>query len=609
MSTSYDESDTQLEDIVAYLDGELSGESFALVERRLASDETFRQELQSVERAWMALDDLPMTTVDDRFSRTTMSLVIEAATEDLRARTRAIPILRRRRWLASAAAAAVAAALGFLVFRLAWHDPNHMLVADLPVIDNVDIYSQLKSSQFNEIEFLRLLENEVGGQLEELVGDKPELDEREQHFADVSSPTDGEEWLVSLDEEERTNLRAKFNRFRELPTLEQNRMREFHRELVDSDDARRLERTMLAYQQWLGALPPVRQYELRNIGDPSDRVERVKQWATRMRDDELLTLTDDELKAFFSELSGPIKNLRREITRDDDDEDDDDRDRLKSLLSQDFAKWRSELIEQFSVRGPRGTFNRKVIESLPGRSRMRFNNLSAENKVERFLTWMRQHTACRGEISEEELEHFFANELNPETRAQLLSLPPGEMEQALRRMYKCQPKKGAEGRWTWSPTLNTFVSDTVTSSPDEHEQNSQDDDDDRPDGRDRRDGDRRGRDDGGRDNGGRVNGERGGEDREVGDGDERRGDGRRPAGRGYGERYQGGYYDRPPGFRPPLDFRPGQGGRGQGGREQGGRGQGPGFDGPPFGPRRMSSERRAMLEGPPPADAAPNGQP
>jgi hypothetical protein len=349
----------------------------------------------------------------------------------------------------------------------------------------------------------------------------------------------------------------------------------------------------------------VRQYELRNIGDPSDRVERVKQWATRMRDDELLTLTDDELKAFFSELSGPIKNLRREITKDDSDKADD-RDRLKLLLSQDFAKWRSELIEQFSVRGPWGTFNRKVIESLPGRSRSRFNNLSPEIKVERFLTWMRQHTACRGEISEEELEHFFAEELNPETRAQLLSLPPGEMEQALRRMYKCQPKKGAEGRWTWSPTLNTFVSDASTPAA-----GSEDDeaDDDKMNGRDRRDSDndRRGRDGGGR-----------GAEWDEGDWSGRRGDGRGPnGGRGYGERPQGGFGewppggfgDRPSGFRPPMEFPPGQGSPRQGGPGEGGPGEGPGFGGPPFGPRRMNSQRRAMIEGTPPAEAPPQAEP
>jgi hypothetical protein len=585
MSHSYDESDTQLEDIVAYLDGELSGESFALVERRLSSDEDFRQELQSVERAWMALDELPMTTVDDRFSRTTMSLVIEAATEDLRARTRAIPVIRRRRWMASAAAAAVAVALGFLVFRLAWHDPNRMLVADLPVIDNVDIYSQLKSAPFAEVEFLRLLDDELGGQLEELSGDKPELDHREQHFADVSSPRDGEEWLVSLDDEERTNLRAKYNRFRELPIPEQTRLRDLHRELVDSDDARRLERTMLAYQQWLGALPPVRQYELRNIGDPAARVARVKEWATRMRDDELLTLTDDELKAFFSELSGPIKHLRREITKDDSDKADD-RDRLKLLLSQDFAKWRTELVEQFSVRGPRGWFNRAVIEALPGRSRSRFSNLSSENKVERFLTWMRQHTACRGEISEEELEHFFVEELNPETRAQLLSLPPGVMEQALRRMYKCQPKKGAEGRWTWSPTLNTFVSQTTApaaTAGDNH------------------DDDRRDADNGRR---GRENGGRGGDGRDGNDGNGRRG------GRGFDDRPQGG----PPGFRPQMDFGPRQYGPGQYGPGQRGPGERPGFGGAHFGPPRFNPEHHGTSEGgtseerpldPPPADAAP----
>ena len=337
---------------------------------------------------------------------------------------------------------------------------------------------------------------------------------------------------------------------------------------------------MLAYQQWLGALPPVRQYELRNIGDPAARVARVKEWATRMRDDELLALTDDELKALFSELSGPIKHLRSEITKDDSDKADD-RDRLKLLLSQDFAKWRNELIEQFGYRG-RGTFNWKVTESLPGRSRSRFNGLSPENKVERFLTWMRQHTACRGEISEEELEHFFAEELNPDTRAQLLSLPPGVMEQALRRMYKCQPKQGAEGRWTWSPTLNTFVSETTApaaSAPDNRDEKNRDDD--------RRNGD----------NGRRGRGGDGRDGNDGNDGNGRRGDGRGDnGGRGYNERPQGGFGERPQ--RPPMEFAPGQNGPGRR----------PGFGGPPFGPPPMNPDRRGTFEerplDPPPADAA-----
>src|SRR5262245_30531312 len=101
MPPSHDSAEQQLEEIVAYLDGELSGDESARVERRLASDEDYRQQLQSVERAWTALDDLPMATVDDRFSRTTLGMVVEAAAEELRAKTRALPIARRRRWAAT----------------------------------------------------------------------------------------------------------------------------------------------------------------------------------------------------------------------------------------------------------------------------------------------------------------------------------------------------------------------------------------------------------------------------------------------------------------------------------------------------------------------------
>ncbi|HYO24834.1 MAG TPA: hypothetical protein VEQ85_07785 [Lacipirellulaceae bacterium] len=557
MPYSHDAHDAQLEEIVAYLDGELTGEACARVERRLASDEEFRQELQGIERAWTALDDLPMTTVDDRFSRTTMSLVIEAATQDLSARTQALPVARRRRWLSSTLAASVALALGFLAFRLAWHDPNRALTADLAVIDNVDLYSQ-----FQEVEFLRMLQDELGGELEHLSGDSVELDDREQHFADVASPRDGPDWLRGLDEEERTNLRAKFNRFSELPPAEQDRMRSLHNEIVSAPDARRLERTMLAYQQWLGGLPPVRQFELRNMDNASARVAQVKRWATQMRDDELLTLTDDELKAFFFELSGPIKRIRAQITRDRDK--DDDRDRLKALLSQDFARWRSELVDQFENdrNGGRRWFYRAVIEALPGRSRFRFAGLPPDEKVERFLTWMRQHTACRGEVTQEELEHFFAEELDPEMRAQLLSLPPGEMEQALRRMYRCQPKTGAEGRWSWSAdsAAGMAAASALKAVGGDADGREEAEDDDRGRGDEQgegRDGpwDDRNRDDDGRDGGGRNDdGREGGDDqgrRNDGGRDGRDGrDGDRENRRGDDRAWRDDAYRRPPGGPP-----------------------------------------------------------
>jgi hypothetical protein len=88
---------------------------------------------------------------------------------------------------------------------------------------------------------------------------------------------------------------------------------------------------------------------------------------------------------------------------------------------------------------------------LPDRSRDRFAQLPPGEQVERFLTWMRQYTTCRGAVTKDDLEEFFAEELDLKTQAQLLSLPPGEMEQALRLMYRC-PKNigGVQVRWPWA---------------------------------------------------------------------------------------------------------------------------------------------------------------
>jgi hypothetical protein len=447
MSQDHDTHDSQLEEIVAYLDGELSGEESAHVERRLAADEDYRQQLQGIDRAWHALDDLPMATVDDRFSRTTLTMVVEDAAKDIEARTRALPVVRRRRWLATLFGAAAAAALGFVVFRLAWPNPNQMLAADLAVIDNVDIYSQ-----FQDVDFLRTLHTKLGDDLANLSGDARDLDARREHFAAISTPQGGREWLGTLNDEQRANLRAKFNRFRDLGIGEQGRLRKLHDDVVAAGDADQLERTMLAYQQWLSGLPPVRQFELRNIADANDRVELINRWAGEMRDDALLTLDDKQLERFFNEIREPMNELRESVLRGERrDNRGGDKARFGALLGERFQRWRRELKEQFDDRGRPRRFNDAVLAALPEESREQFAGLSPDAKVERFLTWMRQHTVCQGEVTRDELEQFFSDELDPEMQEQLLSLPPGEMEKRLRQMYRCPNKFQAQGRWLWEP--------------------------------------------------------------------------------------------------------------------------------------------------------------
>jgi len=403
--------ENRLEEIVAYLDGELSVEESARVERQLASDESYRQQLQSVERAWKALDELPLAIVDQTFSQTTMQMAVQAAEAEVQAKTAALPVLRQRRWLSTALAAAAAAALGFLVVRLALQDRERLLVADLPVIDNVDVYSQ-----FERPDFLRTLRSEWGDQLAELGGDAAEAARRAARLRTVSDAALRDDWLRGLDPQERTNLRAKFNRFRDLPPQEQERLRELHEQIANASDAAELQQTMLAYHQWLVGLPPARQFELRNM--PADeRLRAIRRWADEMRDDALLTLSEDELKRLFRQLR-----------------------RLRLLPTQPDAHL-----------GREGDVQQAVLKALPPRARQAFQELPQRQKVARFRTWMRQAESLVGQIPQEELERFFAEDLDAETRAQLLSLPPGEMQQALRWRYRRQTGQRFGGPPMWPP--------------------------------------------------------------------------------------------------------------------------------------------------------------
>lgn len=464
--------DAQLEEIVAYLDGELPPDECARVERRLASDEDFRQQLQSVERAWNALDELPLPTVDDKFSRTTMTLAVQAAAEEVQAKTTALPVIERRRRLSTALTAVAAAALGFLAVRLAWHDPNADLVADLPVIDNLDIYTQVRDAAF-----LRSLRGEITDQFEELAGESSDLSARLKRFQIVTAPDQRDGWLRDLSPAERTNLRAKANRFRDLPPEEQQRLRELHAE-VAAPDADDLRQTLLIYQQWLRGLPPDRQFELRSMG-AAERVDAIRQWAAEMRDDSLFALSEAELRSLFQSLREPLADIRRVVTRNvkfganrdkgdrgdrdgerdqhDDRNRDGDRDRSigrdrdrgrpGNLFSQPFMQYRRELTNRLDPPpGDSREFYQATLAGLPERTREPFEQLSRRDRVERFLTWMRQYSSM-GDISQQDLERFFAEELDARTRAELLSLPPGEMEQTLRWRYRRQPNSGFPGRW------------------------------------------------------------------------------------------------------------------------------------------------------------------
>jgi anti-sigma factor RsiW len=136
------------EELVAYLDGELDAEASERVDQRLRTDAQYQKKLQELQRAWDLLDELPRAYVSDSFTQSTVEMVALSAAADLQ-QTQA---LQKRQKATGAivvgACIVVAAGLGYAIMAQRLDDPNQRLVRDLPVIENVHLYSVAESTDF-----------------------------------------------------------------------------------------------------------------------------------------------------------------------------------------------------------------------------------------------------------------------------------------------------------------------------------------------------------------------------------------------------------------------------------------------------------------------------
>jgi len=428
----------QLERIVAYLDGELSAEESAQVEQQLAADEQFRQQLQGAERAWAALDQLPMAIMGDEFSGTTMELVVDAARQDVEAKTIALPIQRRKRGTTTAVLAAMAVLLGALVFRVGWQNPNRRLIADLPVIQYVDIYSQ-----FRDVDFLQALHSSLGEdtQLDPAEGEFLETELAE--FQLVAAADHREDWLESLPEDEKITLRAKFNRFRDLSIQRQTELRELHQQIESNGNREPLLRTMFRYEKWLSGLPPSRQFELREQSSEKSSADHARHVAPRMKQDaseQIFQLSPQELKKIFAAVRPHFQKASKKKLL-----------RMSPQERKEFPSWTDQrrLRELFLGLGESPEhmeqLNELVVESLPAKIRDEFQQLEPGQKGRLVMSWLRQARAQaidgrrpgkgQREVSEQTLQDFFVEELEPADQERLLALPRDEMQQQLKRLY------------------------------------------------------------------------------------------------------------------------------------------------------------------------------
>lgn len=153
----------QRTNLVAYLDGELPEGEAKAIEQVLTKSPTVQHDVEMLSRTWELLDQLPRLAGTEELTARTLSAV--KADEEPKpfvpaAWIQRIPKEQVRRgalvvvWLAGLASSAVA---GFAITNRLVPDDSEELLRNLPVIEKLDVYSNVGS-----IEFLRELDKRIG---------------------------------------------------------------------------------------------------------------------------------------------------------------------------------------------------------------------------------------------------------------------------------------------------------------------------------------------------------------------------------------------------------------------------------------------------------------
>jgi anti-sigma factor RsiW len=149
-------SEQERADLVAFLDGELTGEAKRSVERTLSLNPAARAEAESLQRTWELLDYLPRPEPSPSFTHQTLwklAPVLERPSRPPQAKVNGKWAVLAAGW---AAAVLVAGVIGYQVSRRAsTPGPGEQeLVRDLRLIENKRFYDPI-----DDLDFLRELDH------------------------------------------------------------------------------------------------------------------------------------------------------------------------------------------------------------------------------------------------------------------------------------------------------------------------------------------------------------------------------------------------------------------------------------------------------------------
>lgn len=459
----------------AYLDGELDEDTRRLIETNLASDAQLRARLAEMEEAWTFLDMLESDEADESFTQSTMEMVAVQAEEDV-----AKSKVHRSYfvWLC-VLVLGVCSCAGYFSAAAMWPGPDDRLLADLPILENLDAYRQADS-----VEFLVMLhekglfiteasvaaqsaeaktESVTGGASTELApAVVPVSVEREE------SMKQREARIEAMDGTARQALLRNLERFEAMPEDERQQLRDFYEELSSHDDADELQRIALAYYDFLK--PPLTSSERRKLqGMPAEeRIQEIakllerpvylpgREWLPEeLRDiaidgDKLVDWFDTRSKEAFERILEQLPEDQRQATRSQYEEIAKQHGRGPALMI--VMRFNPQMGELAGKAHKEEDLDEAVAELrrlLPPALQEHLSELDPREQLGK-LTWLasaelRSRRRPSDRDREQRLVEHFKEDMREAKKEQLLSMSPDVMLKELQRSYDESSRLGGMG--------------------------------------------------------------------------------------------------------------------------------------------------------------------
>ncbi len=325
------------EELTAYLDGELSPELSANLERKLVQDEDLRKRLADLRKTYDLLDDLPQAAPRQSFTQTTIEMVVadlrrsseHAATggaatsksiDTLDKKTNGNPsaasptLLPRKDWLAwpqSALIASLAGILGLLLGTLLVYFQSRFELSQLDLAANIPGLQD--AAELNVVS--------------EIAQEKELIEYLRSHYYDRMIPLvpkslwGRRNWVHSLNAVQIAKLDSTRELLGKFPGETRNRWEAIQTQLDSSPNADHWNQTVRVIGMVLDSMPTAKRQDLESLNSSEQRIRFLKEqlslraamfYAAELQSDDSNTLEEWSKNQLLPSIFAAMPFLRRE---------------------------------------------------------------------------------------------------------------------------------------------------------------------------------------------------------------------------------------------------------------------------------------------------------